>query len=156
GCRVTTSDTSVTCVLTPEKPGFHIVAATVTDAQGRTQSTRSSFYAIGSGWVSWKREDTDRIDLVPDKQLYDVGETAHVLVKSPYPEAEAIVTVERDGVTSARHLHLAGAAATVDVPLGEDTIPNVFVSVVLVRGRVGGDRGVERGDDPGHPATRVG
>jgi uncharacterized protein YfaS (alpha-2-macroglobulin family) len=155
-CRVTTSDTSVTCELKPEKPGFHIVAATVRDSHGRTQSTRSSFYAIGGGWVSWKRDDTDRIDLVPDKQAYDVGETAHVLVKSPYPEAEAIVTVERDGVTSARHVRLAGAASTVDVSLGEDMIPNVFVSVVLVRGRVGGDRGIERGDDPGRPATRVG
>jgi uncharacterized protein YfaS (alpha-2-macroglobulin family) len=155
-CRVTSTQTSATCALTPEKPGFHIMAATVTDQAGRKQTTRSGFYVIGGGWVSWKRDDTDRIDLVPDKTSYDVGETARVLVKSPYPEAEAIVTVEREGVMSARRVHLAGAAATVDVPVGEDSIPNVFVSVVLVRGRVGGDRGVERGDDPGRPATRVG
>ncbi len=76
---------------------------------------------VGDGWVSWQRNDSDRIDLVADKALYDVGETAKILVKSPFPTAEAVLTVEREGVQSVRHVVLKGAATTLDVPVGEAT-----------------------------------
>ena len=55
------------CTFTPKAPGFHIAQAEVTDSQKRTQVTRSSLYVVGRGWVSWQRNDTDRIDLVADK-----------------------------------------------------------------------------------------
>ena len=144
------------CTFTPKAPGLHVVQAEVVDAQKRTQTTRSSLYVVGEGWVSWQRNDSDRIDLVTDKAVYDVGETAKVLVKSPFPSAEAVLTVEREGVSSARHLRLKGAATTVEVPVGEGGIPDVYVGVVLVRGRVAQADGPESGEDPGRPQVRVG
>ena len=75
--------------------------------------------------MSWQRNDSDRIDLVTDKAVYDVGETARVLVKSPFPSAEAVLTVEREGVSLARHVTLKGAATTLEVPVGEAGIPDV-------------------------------
>jgi uncharacterized protein YfaS (alpha-2-macroglobulin family) len=154
-CKAVTGQVPGECSVTPKEPGFYVVEAATVDGKGRREVTRSSFYVIGSGWVSWQRDDSDRIDLVPDKERYDVGETAKVLVKSPFPEAEALLTVEREGVLSSRRVHLGGAAATLEVPLGEDAIPNVFVSVVVVRGRLP-EKAAAVNDDPGRPAVRIG
>ena len=156
GCKVKTQATAVVCTFVPKEGGFYVAKAVVHDAQGRAQSTSSGLYVLGTGWVSWQRNDTDRIDLVPDKALYDVGETARVLVKSPFPDCEALLTVEREGVLTARRVRLGGAATALDVPLGEGDIPNVFVSVVLVRGRVAQPGGTDLRDDPGRPTVRVG
>jgi uncharacterized protein YfaS (alpha-2-macroglobulin family) len=155
-CKVKTLATPVVCTFTPKEGGFYVAKAVVHDASGRAQITSTGLYVLGSGWVSWQRNDTDRIDLVPDKALYDVGETARVLVKSPFPDCEALVTVEREGVFTARRVKLGGAATALDVPLGEGDIPNVFVSVVLVRGRVQEPGGTDLRDDPGRPTVRVG
>lgn len=89
-------------------------------------------------WLSFgpPRQETDRRDLVADQPRYEPGDTARILVKSPFPEAEAVLTVEREGVLSSRRVKLTCAATTLDVPIGEEHVPNVFASVVLVRGRV--------------------
>lgn len=155
-CSVKSAATPQACRFTPGEPGLYVLEAVATDAKGRKAATRDSLYVTGSGWVSWQRNDTDRIDLVADKQLYDVGDTAKILVKSPYPQAEALVTVEREGVLSVRRVKLKGSATALDIPLGEGAIPNVFVGVVLVRGRVEASKGLESGDDPGRPSVRVG
>ena len=154
-CRVETGQTPGECAFTPKEPGFYVVEAVARDGEGRRQVTRTGSYVIGNGWVSWQRDDSDRLDLVADKENYGVGETARVLVKSPFPEAEALLTVEREGVLAFRRVHLGGAASALEVPLGEDTVPNVFVSVVVVRGRIAGEaKGAS--DDPGRPSVRIG
>jgi uncharacterized protein YfaS (alpha-2-macroglobulin family) len=155
-CAVKSDGGPAGCEFTPERPGLHLIEATLTDAQGRKQITRLSQYVIGQGWASWQRNDSDRIDLVADKQTYEPGETARILVKSPYPEAEAILTVEREGVFSARQVHLKGSATTLEVPLDEALVPNAFVGILVVRGRVPSDQGIETGQDPGRPAVRLG
>src|SRR5581483_258097 len=76
-------------------------------------------------------------------------------IKSPYPEANALLTVEREGVLSRRVLALKGSVTTVDVPITEDAVPNVYVGVVLMRPRVA-QGGIETGDDPGRPNARIG
>src|SRR5690606_31102865 len=125
------------------------------DREGRRQTTRDALYVVGDGWVSWQRNDTDRIELVPDRDRYQPGDVAKVLIKSPYPEVEALLTIEREGGISHRRLRLEGSAQTVDVPIDASMIPNVFVGVILQRGRVS-EGGIEAGDDPGRPAVRVG
>jgi uncharacterized protein YfaS (alpha-2-macroglobulin family) len=155
-CAVTSAaDQAVPCKFKPADSGFYIVKASVQDDGGRKHSSSMGAYATGPGFVSWQRNDTDRIELVADKAKYDVGETAKVLIKSPYPEANALLTVEREGVLSRRVLALKGSVTTVDVPITEDAVPNIYVGVVLMRPRVA-QGGIETGDDPGRPNARIG
>lgn len=154
-CERRSSTSAVSCSFVPREPGLYVAEASTEDGEGRLQKTRSSFYVIGSGWVSWQRNDTDRIDLVADKETYEPGETARILVKSPYPEVEALLTVEREGVMSSRKVRLSGSAQTLEIPIEETMIPNVFVSVLMQKGR-SGEEGLEAGDDPGRPEVRVG
>lgn len=155
-CTLTSAAEPVGCDFTPAQPGLYVAEATVTDGQGRTQSTRLPFYATGAGWVSWQRDDTDRLELVADRERYEPGQVARILVKSPWPSGEAVLTVEREGVLSARRVRLEGAATTLEVPITEASIPNVFASVVLVRGRVAQPDGSSADADPGRPAVKVG
>src|SRR5204862_5427031 len=104
--------------------------------------TTVSLYATGGGLAAWQQNDTNRVEVVPDKTSYEVGEIAHLLIKSPYPSCRALISVEREGVADGRVVELKGTAATVDVPIKEAHVPNVFVGVILVR-----ERPTEQGDD---------
>lgn len=154
-CALTSADAAVPCKFTPPSAGFFIVTAAVKDEAGRRHRSSLGIYATGDEFVAWQRNDTDRIELVVDKPSYDVGDVAKVLVKSPYPEAIGVLTVEREGVLERRALKLKGSVTAVEIPITEDMVPNVFAGVVLVHPRTA-KGGIETGDDPGRPAARIG
>ena len=140
-----------------------MVKATGRDEEGRVSTTRMSFYSIGSGYTAWQRYDHNRIDLVPERETYKPGETARLMIQSPWERATALLTVEREGIRSQTQFALTSTQQTVTVPITAADIPNVFVSVLLVKGdacrrssgRADGAGG-EDGSDPGKPAFRVG
>lgn len=118
----------------PPKPGSYTLRVTAKDSSGRTVLTDYSFFVHGGGETVWDYRHPSQIDLVPDKPSYLPGETANILIKSPL-SGEAMVTIER-GETILRSfpVRLEGNAPVISVPLREEDFPNVFVSVVLVRG----------------------
>lgn len=154
-CELESADGAVPCRFKPASAGFYIVRGSVKDEQGRQHSASMGVYATGNDWVAWQRNDTDRVELLTDKTTYDVGDVAKVLIKSPYPQAKAMVTVEREGVLSRRLVDLKGSVVTVEVPVTEDMVPNVYAGVLIMRPRVT-EGGIETGDDPGRPNARVG
>jgi alpha-2-macroglobulin len=155
-CDVTTRDAPVSCAVVPPSGGYYILHATASDRRGNKVGAASSFYVIGEGEGGWGDNDERRVDLVPDRATYEIGQTARVLVKSPWKAGEALVTVERAGVFSQRRVKLSVAMPTIDVPITEDMRPNVFVSVLMVRGRTGPVPKSAREPDLGAPAFRAG
>ena len=103
--------------------GSYVVRATARDVRGNAIRSEAYFYATGSGYVAWERADDDRIDLVPDHTTYAPGETAKVMVQSPYESATALVTVEREGIISSRVVTLEGSAPQIEIPLTEAHLP---------------------------------
>src|SRR5438876_8574481 len=53
-------------------------------------------YALGRGYTAWARYDHNRIDLVPERANYKPGDTARIMIQSPWEQATALVTTERD------------------------------------------------------------
>ncbi|HYI10473.1 MAG TPA: alpha-2-macroglobulin family protein [Thermoanaerobaculia bacterium] len=135
--------------------GQYLLIATADDGQGRSTTTREWFYAIGEGYTAWAREDHNRIELVPEKKTYKPGETARIMVQSPWESATALLTTEREGVRTWKQFELTSTQQTISVPITEKEIPNVYVSVLLVKGRTKQDPGKD-GSDPGKPAFRLG
>jgi hypothetical protein len=154
-CAVTTGETPAPCTLTPASSGLHIVRATSRDEKGNAILTEGWFYVTGAGEAAWKPEAHDRMELVADKKAYAPGETATVLIKSPFERANALITYERGGVMHREATVLEGNAPEIKVPLTAESIPNVYVSVVMVAGRVGKEA-PEWGADPGRPRVKVG
>src|SRR5688500_13864236 len=132
---------------------------------GRFAVTRESFYALGRGYTAWQRYDHNRIDLVPERTNYKPGDTARIMIQSPWEQASALVTTEREGVRTHRQFSLTSTQQSIDVPIAEGDIPNVYVSVLLVKGRTKPltdtdkqSEGSKEDDpaDPGKPSFRLG
>ncbi|MDI1430319.1 MG2 domain-containing protein [Polyangium sorediatum] len=158
-CTVTTTggDKPVSCKLTPAASGYHIVHATAVDARKNPVGAADPLYVFG-GASGGGFGDSDRlaVELVADKESYEIGDKARFLVKSPFAAAEALVTVERAGILSQRRVKLVGAMPTVEIPVTEDLRPNAFVSVLLVRGRTKPVPTNAKDPDVGAPAFRMG
>ena len=133
--------------------GSYVIRATGRDLRGNTIRSEAYFYATGAGYVAWERGDDDRIELIPERTTFRPGETARIMVQSPYESATALLTVEREGILSSRVLHLTGSAPQIEIPLTEAHLPNVFVSLMLFQGRTAPPTNLE---DVGAPSFKIG
>jgi uncharacterized protein YfaS (alpha-2-macroglobulin family) len=115
------------------KPGQYLLEATGKDAQGHDILTAVTFEVAGPTETVWNYRNPFAVDLVTDKESYAPGQTATIMVKTPIA-GDALVTVERDRVLRSFVARLSGNAPSVQVPLTEADAPNVFVSVMLLRG----------------------
>lgn len=117
--------------------GDIVFLAETKDSKG---NLTSSSYNV---WVSSKQEawfdvsDHNRMDILPEKRSVDVGETIKVQIRSPFREATALVSIEREGVLDYFVTPVSGKDPVISIPIKKEYAPNVFVSVFLVRGRVG-------------------
>ncbi len=143
--------------------GLFMLEARGRGDDGRFAMTRTSFYVLGEGYTAWERFDHNRIDLVPERQTYKPGDTARIMIQSPWEQATALVTTEREGVRSHRQFALTSTQQSISVPITEDDIPNVCVSVLLVKGRTNpapvaasATRADADTSDPGKPSFRLG
>jgi uncharacterized protein YfaS (alpha-2-macroglobulin family) len=152
-CRVQTGSDPAVCRFTPSAGGSYMIAFTATDPQGRVARTTMWRWAAGADYVPWRDDSKLRMQIIADKQRYSVGDTATLLVASPFTDVEAWVTIERERVLQSRRMRITSGATTIKVPITEGLAPNAYISVLLVRGRSAAPGPV---DDPGRPALRVG
>src|SRR6185503_4086576 len=134
--------------------GSYVLRAAAIDGPYKA-ITQLSFYAIGAGYTAWERYDHNRVDLVPEQETYKPGDTARLMIKSPWEQATALLTVEREGIRSHSTFRLTSTQETVTVPISAGDIPNIFVSVLLIKGRTAADV-VDDTSDPGKPSFRLG
>lgn len=153
----TASGSTETWTFTPDEGGYYIFNLAGKDEEGRDTETSFSFYVFGKGDAWWAREDSDIVELVSEKYDYKPGDTAKVMVKSPYDEAQALVTVEREGVLDRWLTTTKGGADFINVPIKDKYLPNAYVSVILLKGRAGDQKYSEDGDtDLSKPQAKFG
>ncbi|NQV72721.1 Ig-like domain-containing protein [bacterium] len=133
--------------------GSYVIRATSRDVRGNRIATEAYFHASGPGYSAWERRDDDQIELIADHDSYAPGETAQIMVLSPYETATALITIERDGIMESRVETLTGSAPQIEVKLTEEHLPNAFVSVVLLSGRTAKPGA---GVDAGAPGFKIG
>lgn len=126
------------CQINPGVSGEVYAVATTKDANGNVARSTSSVWLAGEDEWWFGGDNGDRMDLIPEKQEYKAGETARFQVRMPFREATALVTVEREGVLSSFVVGLSGTDPVIEVPMPGDYAPDVYVSVMAVRGRVEG------------------
>lgn len=151
---MTTTADRVPLEITVPGGGRFILRATADEAEGRRTRTDVAFYAYGGAPTRWRTQGRE-IDLVPEKETWEPGQQARILVQSPWSEALALVTTEREGVRSHRQVAIRSTQDTITVPITSADIPNVYVSVMLVKGRTGGQPSAIDAD-PGRPDYRLG
>ena len=153
---VTSGDSALSEEFIPPSAGYYYLTVDAKDTLGNFINCGDDFYVTGSGYVAWERSDDDRIELVADRKGYKPGDVARVMVKSPYEKARALVTIERDGILDQWTTELVGSAPEIRIPITEKFLPNVFVSVVLLQGRVSAEDVTNRQEDVGRPSFKIG
>jgi len=152
------------CNVAPGVSGEIRLRAEARDRAGNQAGATASIWVVGEDEWWFGGTQGDRMDLLPEKKEYESGDVARFQVRMPFRAATALVTVEREGVIESFVTRLSGKKPVVKVPVGATYAPNVFVSVLAVRGRVGDKpRGKGKSDeaitalvDLNKPAYRLG
>jgi uncharacterized protein YfaS (alpha-2-macroglobulin family) len=126
-------------------PGEYLISVEGTDPDHKPVRASRSVWVYGAGESAWRADDSGRFTIIADKREYHVGDTAKLIVMAPTRGASALISVERDGVLSRRHVPELAEGQAISVPITEAFAPNAFVSVLLTRGRMGeGARGLPK------------
>ncbi|KVT78752.1 alpha-2-macroglobulin [Burkholderia ubonensis] len=126
----------MSCDATLEQAGNVQLIAVAKDGDGRTSNASTSVWVTREDELWFGGDNTDRIDVIPEKTSYEPGETARFQVRMPFRYATALVAVERGGVMETHIVELNGKNPTVDLKVGDTWGPNVYVSVLALRGRI--------------------
>lgn len=144
-CEVTSTLGDASCALAVPAAGYYLVLARAKDERGNAVEAATSVYASGAGEPTWQDNDRRSLTLVLDKKTYSVGQKARVLVKSPYKEAEALITVERSGIYQSFRRTFKGTAPSFEIPVTSELLPNAFIGVHLLPKRTGKGATLEPG-----------
>jgi alpha-2-macroglobulin len=112
------------------------LVASAQDAAGRPAQAAATVWITRRGELWFEQDNDDRIDVLPEKKRYEPGETARLQVRMPFRSATALVAVEREGVIETRVVTLRGDDPTIELKIDKVWAPNVYVSVLALRGRV--------------------
>ena len=141
GCSGTTDGKGLfKCTLDAGVSGEVIALATATDGQGHVSRATQSLWLAGDDDWWFGGDNGDRMDVVAEQPEYPAGGVAKFQVRMPFREATALVSVLRDGVIDSFVTTLSGKEPVVAVQLKRGYAPDVYVSVLAVRGRVAGWR----------------
>ena len=134
---VTTDDKGeAVSTFTPRDPGSYKIVAEATDNAGRQVRSSTFLLVTGREYVSWRRDNNDRLTLISDKSAYVPGETAEILIPSPFQgDQYALITIERGGVLKTEVQRLTSNSTVYRLPITADLAPNIYFSVVLVKGQ---------------------
>lgn len=150
-CTITTINGISNCELKPADGGSYFVKATY---KNTTKKYHTYVYS-NEGYINWGHTNNDRIDIIPERSEYNVGETAKVLIKSPYPESKALITIERHGILSQKVITINSGAYIYEFPLDKESYaPGIYISAVLLQGRTSNK--VDGDLDLGKPSFKIG
>ncbi|HET7794471.1 MAG TPA: MG2 domain-containing protein [Rhizobacter sp.] len=124
------------CESAIETAGQIELIAQAKDGEGRLAQAATTVWVTRQGELWFAQDNDDRIDVLPEKKAYQPGETARLQVRMPFREATALVSVEREGVIATQVVTLRGDDPTVELKIDKAWGPNVYVSVLALRGRI--------------------
>ncbi|MDH3974710.1 MAG: MG2 domain-containing protein, partial [Deltaproteobacteria bacterium] len=120
---------------TPSRAGIYRFNFDATDSKGNKVRTSTYLTVSGDESTAWPRFDIEKIDIVKDKESYEIGDTAVLIPQTPYKKATALVTIEVNGVIETRIINIDNNTPEIKIPILAEYAPNVFISTIIVRGR---------------------
>ncbi|HEY5800132.1 MAG TPA: MG2 domain-containing protein, partial [Burkholderiaceae bacterium] len=126
------------CDIKAPVSGNLIIRVAARDADNRLALTHTETWVAGDDERWYGATDSDRIDLLPEQKQVEPGQHATFQIRMPFRTATALITVEREGILDAYVRQLSAKIGSFSIPMKPHYTPNVFVSAMVVRGRVAG------------------
>jgi uncharacterized protein YfaS (alpha-2-macroglobulin family) len=131
-CEVGSQLEPVSCTFSTELGGEYRITATIQDPEGRANASEITRWVSGSSRPAARNVEREEVILIPDKETYQPGDTAEILIQTPFTPAQALVTLNRNGILSTESFAITEETYTLRVPIAEEHIPNLHVNVELV------------------------
>lgn len=124
------------CDVALDQAGEVELVANARDGDGRVAQAATTVWVTRQGELWFGGENHDRMDVLPEKKSYAPGDTAVFQVRMPFRRATALVAIEREGILDTQVIELNGADPTIKLKVKPEWGPNVYVSVLSIRGRL--------------------
>ncbi|MDT4953339.1 MAG: alpha-2-macroglobulin [Acidobacteriota bacterium] len=147
-CNVPSGSDAVKCTFKPKEGGVYRVTARIQDDRERPNESALTLWVAGGKTPPKRDVEQETVEMIPDRKEYKAGETAEILVQSPFYPAEGVVTLRRSGILKSERFHMDGPSYTLRVPLEDAYTPNLHVQVDLAGA-------AERTDDKGQVDTKL-
>jgi uncharacterized protein YfaS (alpha-2-macroglobulin family) len=131
-CTKGSQSEPVSCTFETPVGGRYQITAEVTDQLGRRNQSQFTRWVSGGQSPPSRKVEQETITLIPDKESYQPGDTARILVQAPFSPAEGLLTVSRSGVLNTERFEMDEDSLTIEVPIEDEHIPNLHVQVDLV------------------------
>lgn len=156
-CDLASQKEPVTCQFETPVGGSYRISAVVTDEKGRQNRTDITRWVSGGKQPPARKVEQETVTLIPDKENYQPGDTAHILVQPPFTPAEGVLTFSRSGIISTEYFRIEKETTTLEILITDAYIPNLNIQVELT-GSVPrlDDKGEAIPNVPNRPAYAVG
>ena len=156
-CSLLSKPEPDSCSFETSLGGSYQITAQVTDELGRKNQSRFTRWVSGGEQPPSRSVEQEEVTLIPDKETYQPGDTAEVLVQSPFTPADGLLTVSRSGILYTTRFHVEDGSAMLKIPIEEEHIPNLNIQVDLAGSAPRtDDRGETLKNVPPRPAYATG
>ncbi len=131
-CSLLSKPEPDSCTFETPLGGSYQITAQVTDELSRRNQSRFTRWVSGGQQPPSRSVEQEKVTLIPDQESYQPGDTAEILVQSPFTPAEGLLTVSRSGILYTTRFQIEEGSATLRVPIEEEHIPNLNIQVDLV------------------------
>ncbi|MBK8150951.1 MAG: hypothetical protein IPK58_22805 [Acidobacteria bacterium] len=120
------------CEFVAKAGGQYRISARVMDDKERFNESEFTIWVPGGKTPPKRNVEQEEAQLIPNKKDYKAGETAELLVISPFAQAEGVLTLRRGGLIKTERFSVKDSSITLRVPLEEKYLPNIYAQVDLV------------------------
>ncbi|MDT5293300.1 MAG: alpha-2-macroglobulin, partial [Acidobacteriota bacterium] len=131
-CAVKSASDAAKCTFRPKSGGVYRVTARVVDDRERPNESELTLWVAGGKQPPQRDVSQEKAELIPDRKDYRAGDTAEVLVQTPFVPAEGLLTLRRSGLVRTERFRMNEPSHTLRIPIEEAFAPNVHVQVDLV------------------------
>jgi uncharacterized protein YfaS (alpha-2-macroglobulin family) len=140
-CKLESALEPLTCAFETILGGEYQITATVIDEEGHQNQSRFTRWVSGGQRPPAREVEQETVTLIPDKDTYQPGDVAQILVQAPFSPAEGLLTVGRNGILYTERFQINESGTSTDgsrtditlrVPIEEKHIPNLHVQVDVV------------------------
>lgn len=132
-CEVTSLAEPVQCEFEAAVGGRYRIDAAVVDDAGRTNRSELTRWVSGaSDSVRSRNVELETANLIPDAQAYAAGDTAEILVDSPFRAATGLLVIAHNEIIETRTFEISDHSAVLEIPISDDYVPELTVQVEIV------------------------
>ena len=135
--KVTSTKEAQRLAFEAREAGVYLVQVEASDRIGRRQQVSVDFFVGGETPVTWARPPAQTATMTTDKESYAPGETATLVIQSPFQTARALAIVEEpEGQFRYDWVDIANGFGRYPVSVRKEQMPKLAVHFLIMRGRL--------------------